>query len=467
VGPGVRRVLLWVNGVCVIGLLAAGLAAVLLYEKEASYPDEWDARVVPLVQYVERERGFTFEHPVHIDFLTPTEYSERTRADEESLEAEDVEDLEQGEALLRAFGLITDDVDLLDSVNDLNDTGTVAYYDSIDETVTVRGTELTPDLRATLVHELTHTLQDQHFGLDTLYEEEDEDVTDGQYMAFRALVEGDADRIQAAYVESLGEADQALIDAGAEDAASELEDGDSPTALMALFATPYILGDAFVNLLDTVEHAKIDAAFVDPPKTEEQLLDPFAYLDGDQPRAVATPGTDGLEVLDEGDFGAAALLVVLAERIDPRQALAAATGWGGDAYAVFERDGRLCARVRVSGDTTADSDQLEAALRDWAAAAPGSTAGTTRTGDVVDLESCDPGPAATAGSGGSLDALILAGARSQIAAEAIDEGLDRNQARCFAAALVSELDAEEIQSEEPSPRSLRTATQIALRCRGA
>ncbi len=51
--------------------------------------------------------------------------------------------------------------------------------------------------------------------------------------------------------------------------------------------------------------------------------------------------------------------------------------------------------------------------------------------------------------------------------EAIEEGFDRNQARCFAAGLVSELDPEEIHSEEPSAQSLRTATQIALRCRGA
>jgi hypothetical protein len=465
VGPGVRRMLAWVNGVCVIGLLAGGVTAVFLHEEAKPYPDGWDARVVPLVQYVERERGFTFEHPVPIDFLTPEEYSERTRADEESLEAEDVEGLDQGEALLRAFGLITDEVDLLDSVNDLNDTGTLAYYDSIEERVTVRGTELTPELRATLVHELTHTLQDQHFDLDSL-DEEDEKVTDGQFTAFRALVEGDADRIEAGYVESLSEEDQEAIGEDAGDGMSQLEEEGSSQALTALFAMPYILGDGFVALLDSIENAKIDEAFLDPPTTEEQLLDPFAFLDGDQPRAVGTPGTDGLKVLDDGDFGAAALLVVLAERIDLQHALAAVTGWGGDAYAAFERDGHLCARLHVSGDTPADSDELDAALRDWAAAAPGGTASAGRNGEVVELDSCDPGPRTTAGSGGSLDALLLAGVRSLIAVQAIEEGFERGEARCFAAGLVSELDPEEIQSEEPSAGSLRTAAEIARRCRG-
>jgi hypothetical protein len=466
VGPGVRRVLLWVNGLCVIGLLAAGVTAVVVHEEERRYPEAWDPRVVPLVHYVERERAFIFEHPVHIDFLTPDEYSDRTRADEESLEAEDAEDLEQGEALLRAMGLITTEVDLLDSVNDLNDTATLAYYDSIEERVTVRGTELTPGLRATLVHELTHALQDQHFDLDRL-DPEDEDVTDGQFMAFRALVEGDADRIEAGYIESLSDEDREAADTRAEDALSEREEGDSAQALTALFATPYILGDTFVHLLDTVEHAKIDEAFLDPPTTEEHLLDPFAYLDGDPPHLVATPGTDGLEVLEEGDFGAAALLVVLAERIDVRQALAAVTGWGGDAYAVFRQDGRMCARIRVNGDTPADSDQLDAALRGWAAAAPGGTASTSRTGDTVELESCDPGERATAGSGGSLEGLMLAGARSQIAVQALDEGFERGHARCFAAALVAELDPAEVLSDDPSDASLRTAARIASRCQGA
>ena len=463
-GAGTRRVMLWVNGVCVIGLLASGLTAALLFEEKRPYPGAWDPRVVTLVRYVERERGFTFDHPVEIEFLTPSEYSERTRTDEESLEPEDVEDVNQFEALLRAFGLITDDVDLLDSVNDLSDTGTLAFYDSIEERVTVRGTDLGPELRATLVHELTHTLQDQHFDLDKL-EEEGEEVTAGQFMAFWALVEGDADRIEAGYVESLSDEDQEAIGSDPEENLSELEDDGSP-ALTALFAMPYILGDTFVHLLDTVGHAKLDEAFLDPPTTEEQLLDPFAFLDGDRARAVAPPGTDGLEVLDDGDFGAAALLVVLAERINLRQALAAVTGWGGDAYAVFEREGQLCARVRVSGDTPSDSNELDTALRDWAAAAPSGTARAGREGDVATLESCDPGARATAGSGGSLDALILAGGRSEIAVQALEEGFERDEARCFAAALVAELDPAEIQSEEPTQASLRTATQIARRCRG-
>ena len=459
---GARRLLLWLNGACVLGLLAAGLVAVFVVENEEPYPDRWDPRVATLAQFVERERGHSFKHPVYVDFLTAPEYTERTRTDEESLAPEEIEDVEQGEALLRAFGLITGDVSLLDTVNDLTDTGTLAYYDSEAERVAVRGTEVTPSLSLTLVHELTHVLQDQVFDLDR-FDEDDESVTDGQLAAFRALAEGDADRIENEYFDSLSGDEQKAVDGAAEDDSVAVE-ADPSQAIAALFAAPYMLGDAFVAVLDAVAHAKIDEAFVKPPTTEEHILDPFDYLDGDRARPVDAPDVDGLEVVEDGDFGAVTLLVVLAERVELRQALTAVTGWGGDAYAVFRRGGRTCARINVTGDKPSDTEELDVAFRAWVAAAPRNTAKTSRNGDLVQVESCDPGSGTTAGSGSSFDALVLANARSQIAIQALDDGFEPAAARCFAGALVTELPPAEIDADRPSSRSLRTARAIALRC---
>ena len=39
----------------------------------------------------------------------------------------------------------------------------LAYYSFRTKQITVRGRTLTPSVKATLVHELTHVLQDQHF----------------------------------------------------------------------------------------------------------------------------------------------------------------------------------------------------------------------------------------------------------------------------------------------------------------
>ena len=171
-----------------------------------------------------------------------------------------------------------------------------------------------------------------------------------------------------------------------------------------------------------------------------------------------------MEILEQADFGAMALLVVLAERVDLQEALTAVTGWGGDAYVVFRQDGRTCARIDVTGDTPADTAELEAALRRWAEAGPEGNATVTRNGDLVRVDSCDPGAAASAGSGRSLDALRLVNARSPLAIQGLEQGFGRTTARCFSNTLATEMGPDEISSDNPSAGALRIARQILEEC---
>ena len=328
----------------------------------------------------------------------------------------------------------------------------------------MRGTEVTPGLAVTLVHELTHVLQDQVFAIDR-YREADEEPTSGETFAFDSLVEGDADRIDQRYTASLDQATQDAIDEENQAGFEEYEQAtaDVPVALDVLFGALYGLGDSFVAVLEAADES-VDGVFADPPVTEEQVFDPFAYLDGDDPVAVDVPDTGGEEPFDDGDFGAVSLMVVLAERIDPRLALAAATGWGGDAYVVFPRDGRTCIRLDVTGDNPTDTGELADALRAWVAAAPGSAATTSRTGDLVHLESCDPGVGAAGGTGGSALALDLAVTRGYVAAGALDDGADLDAARCFGSALVEGLTDDELLDEDPTPAVQRKVAGFADAC---
>jgi hypothetical protein len=184
-------------------LLIAGVGASMVLGGDDGHPSEWDPRVTDLVAFVEDERELDFAHPVYVDFLTPEEYSNATRADETDLTDEDRDSLEDSEAVLRALGLVSGDVDLFESSNELNDSGTLAYYDNSTGRITVRGTEMTLDLEVTLVHELTHALQDQHFDLGRL---RDLDTT-GESTAFRAVVEGDASLVEERFVATLDDAD--------------------------------------------------------------------------------------------------------------------------------------------------------------------------------------------------------------------------------------------------------------------
>ena len=407
-------------------VLSAGVAMVALRQTGKDYPKEWDPRVVELANFVQRERGALYEHPVAVDFLSPEEYSKRARTEEGTLSDDDKAELEQVEGTMRALGLLAADVDLFKATNDLVDTGTLAFYDSADERVVVRGTEVTPAVAVTLAHELVHVLQDQIYALDR-YEGKEDEVTSGQTYAFGALAEADADRIGERYRDTLDQATRDGIDAESDAGLADFEAAGIPTALTSLFASPYGLGDAFVAVLNATKGQSVDAAFSKPPSTEEQILDPFEYFADHGPVAVDGPATDGAEAYDQGDFGAVTLMIVLAERIDPHQALAAATGWGGDSYAVFPKDGRTCIRLNVTGDTSEDTAELTDAISGWVAATPGGAASTSRDGDIVHLESCDPGAAAVAGTGGSEQAVQLAATRGHVAIGALDEGATPDQ----------------------------------------
>ena len=217
---------------------------------------------------------------------------------------------------MRALGLLAADVDLFKASNDLVDTGTLAYYDSAEERVVVRGTEVTPAVAVTLAHELVHVLQDQIYALDR-YDGKEDEVTSGRTYAFGALAEADADRIEERYRDTLDQATKDAVDAESDAGLADFEAAGIPTALVSLFASPYGLGDAFVAVLNATEGQSVDAAFSKPPSTEEQILDPFEYFADHGPLSVDGPATDGAEAYDQGDFGAVTLMIVLAERIDP------------------------------------------------------------------------------------------------------------------------------------------------------
>src|SRR5690606_38956653 len=127
--------------------------------------------------------------------LTEEEYQERATVGAEELDEDAVAEIDDFVAMSRALGLVRGEVDLVGAASDLQASGTLAYYDPALERVTVRGTELTPSVRATLVHELTHVLQDQHFDLSRIGDPDFERAG-----PLRAIVEGDAGRIEDAYV---------------------------------------------------------------------------------------------------------------------------------------------------------------------------------------------------------------------------------------------------------------------------
>lgn len=438
-------------GVAAGGIALVGVAGVTtgIFDRGPSHPDRWDPRVVDLVDFIEDERGLAFDQPVHVDFLTAEEYTEETTTDASGIADDDRLELERHAAELRAFGLATGELDLVAAYNAVSDAGTLAFYDPDDERIRVRGTEMTVGLRVTLVHELTHALQDQHFDLERLY---DDDRDSSGYTAFLGLIEGDALRIETAYAtEALDSDERAQYETEHADEVerSQAATADVPAFVTASFAVPYALGQPLaVMLANQGGNAAVDAAFEDPPTTEEHLFDPASFLAGEGGHGLEL-NLDGVELLDDGPFGAPSWYLLLAERIDPKQAFAAALGWAADQYATFERDGRTCVRAAFAGDTAEDERQMAEALEAWAAAMPAGAAEAIHLDGQPALESCDPGADVEDPNlaGRSTDALYLPSLWAYLVADAAT-AVGADGARCYAQRVIDQLTYEEITDPE-------------------
>lgn len=452
--------------VVIVVVLGAATAAVVVRRDDGpSHPDGWDPRVADIAAFVERTRGLRFEHPVAIDFLAEDDFRAELTATDRDLSDEDRVRLDQQVAEFRALGLISGDLDLLAEIDKLTGESTAAFYDPVTERIVVRGTDLDPAVRATVAHEVTHALQDQHFDLEALEDEAGDDGT----VRIRSVVEGDSQVVERAYIDQeLSGAEQGEVQDRSAAAVEGADVGDVPEVLQAVFGAPYAFGDPFV----TYFHAqggtsRVDDLFEAPPASEAPLLDPRRY--GELPEPVDTPAIpDGASTIDEGELGSLSWFLVLASRIDGRQALRAVDGWAGDRYVTYDQDGRVCVQARFLGRDQAATDRVLAALDGWSATLPPGMATITRPGDrAVEVRSCDPGPAT--------DLTVPRGLAEEVVwpvsrlgvmaglAEAMP-GIPADRAWCVGEGVVDQLRADQLLADETPPEVRAIATTVAQGC---
>jgi len=410
----------WLRRAALITIVAATVLAAVPASPGLAAEAEWDSRLVPLVAQVEELRGLEFEHPVAVELLDDAEFESRVAVDRGKLDEQDRADLTRSEAQLRAMGLVAGGVDLLDSVSDLQQSGVLAYYDPKRERITVRGKALDVARRVTLVHELTHALQDQHFDLESLQRAARRARGSA---ALQALVEGDASRIEAEYVGELSDGDRRKYDRWKLDTASvvggELEGNSVPAAIVAIFQSPYVLGAPMLRILVADRDTDaVDELFRHPPRADVSYLEPRTLLDGFDGVDVATPAlADGETQSGKPDvFGAFALYLTLAASGDPVRALEVADKWGGDAMVTFTRpDGTTCVRATFAGRNDRAGATIRQALEGWVAGRPDAT--VVADGSRTTLTACDPGAAAV-DPGVAVDAALVAAVlRSELLAQ--------------------------------------------------
>lgn len=368
-----------VLAVAILGLLA-GNAAIVVDRRDSGKEDaagperteevpsrerrELEAALPGLIAFVEQSRGLRFKQPPEVELLSSADFEAMLRGDIEEAEEEgEILDDDAGIGLLRALGLVEGDVDL-DAVLEDQLGSIVGFYDTETRILYARGVSPSPYVKKTLVHELTHALEDQHFGL--LREGLDDEATP----AFDALVEGSATIVEQRWYDSLSAEDQAAIDeeegAAFEDVPADVSDQVEPDVFQLLMSFPYAIGPLFVAaVLEAGGNARLDAAFAAPPPNTEQVLHPEKFLAGERERAVAPPTADG-PVIQEGRLGEVGILLMLDTAMARGLALQAAAGWGNDGYVAWTKGEQTCVRANIVMDTSRDTTELVNALRVWA-----------------------------------------------------------------------------------------------------
>jgi len=273
--------------------------------------------------------------------------------------------------VMSAFDFFSRDYDLYGFILDLLTEEIAGYYDpETDEFVLIDEDEEFSVLeKLTHAHEYVHALQDQHFNLEQL----DDDTLDSDAsMALTALAEGDATMVQTLYLIEGYLSPEELLEALTESLALETPILDNaPPVLARELLFPYLEGSKFVEALymDGGFDA-VDRAWLDPPKSTEHILHPQRYLEGDMPQVVSlAPLTStlgaGWQMIDQDSIGELFLREYLTQQLDDQVVDVAASGWGGDQYAVYwnEEAEDLVLIVRLAWDTPSDNDEFGTAYQ--------------------------------------------------------------------------------------------------------
>ena len=275
-----------------------------------------------------------------------------------SYDEEDIEAIRVRQDVYRLLGLISPDTDLLSSFLSLLGLGIAGFYEPpldafylLDDL----GGVTSSASRTTVVHELTHALQDQYYDLEAL-DKQREDDWDAQ-MALSTAIEGDAVNTETLYFGSALRRRPACFMMPA-------RVGVLPYVVYRELNSWYDDGVCFIQAVLPRFENQISRVFERLPATTEQILHPDKYLAGEAAKPVQLTSLlsglgEGWSEVKRSTLGEFTLQNLLYTGLDDRPAIQnAAAGWGGDGWALYGRDEALLIQVVTSWDTPAEADEF-------------------------------------------------------------------------------------------------------------
>ena len=421
-----------------------------------NWPDKWDTRLAPLASFVEKQTGYSFRHPVSARFLNDKEFNKLVVNDEADLSTDDKQYYADLDALLRTLGLANGSFDSFSGLNDLSSGNTLAYYSPTDREMVIRsdaaalkGGELSASLRAVVVHELAHALQDQEFGLARI---DRRHTTSEESVAMTAILEGHANAAENMYVEENFD-DKELELYQKDTTSSDTKVKSIPEVLSAQQSAPYVFGPTFIAALKQKGQQAITDVFLKKqPRSLAQIILPSKYFAGEEPTEIEPPAvpskneyalSDQLNQLD--------IYFILVRALGALEALKLSDMWGNGHYTAYRAKdkngkGKFCVAMNVAGSTSTGTQKLSAAFSTWAKTSTLANAQVKESDDHVAISVCDPGTKVK-------HSLPTTDDTSQIFWRASDMAFimrseENTDAECVATALYTEFTIDEITNSD-------------------
>ena len=431
--------------IVVVGVVATSVTVARADPPPAEKPVRvvhWPADIAPIADRVEQIRGLRFRHAIPVRHVqvpngsaTPVDASTRAA-------------LETAVKPLVALGMVGASNNVA-SLFDAASEPPAGVYTSDNEVIRVFVPTATASGRAVLAHELTHALEDQRFP----QADRRTPRIATQVIAYRAVVEGSASRVQRLYVDEPWEPPfpaQRVVHPG------EIQFGTDTSVqewewFAALGVAPYTLGTAYVDATLARGDVTWDRIIADPPISDVVIVDPLAPP-GSLFQARGLPSTTFSEP------SAIEVYLVLASRIDPADALDAMLRSSGSLLTTYERDGRPCADLTLL-TRRPDDPSVTATLDKWIASAGPANAsrGSVSTGTRIVEPSRTPSGApfvftvqpgspiltscrgvAAVPFGSFFVPLALLVGRNEAAARAMRHGFDETATACIADAVLTD-----------------------------